>query len=526
MFSFSDTFKRKLWLSVKERMKSNVEFETSMVLLQKLINLEVQNDSFRESDILEMQNYDVYAGDNLKTVCRLEAFFHKLFQLKGMSVNDISGKECDLIGYYQALGYDVSTMEGDVKASLPKESENYFYDYALAYELRKMIGMNVDGINEMSISKQLDYYVATWVVYLNQCFVNKQVIEAQLDRLVLKKIDFVAFAKQKKNEISEKELRCLTEYYVDLEWENGLNGDAPGEVVSVKFVGEAGAGKTTRMLKKYYDCLLDVIEGKEEVLPLWIELKKLNGTEKYAIEEEVKKCLGAYAGLYKELLSANKVALYLDGYNEVLMDAADEDGTKKKKLAMDIDAIHRDYPGLEINVTDRSEKANPPCMMKNVMVFKCKGISNDRIAEYCNKKKIEGLAETICNLRWISRINLTPGKLENLIELVMENRIPDGEHDFYEKYLEYILEREEVEKYETRISELRDFLSIFAEEITVATDGMKERELCDLWVENGIDRRGAKELLALAKQLPILEVGEDNLVKFINQFYYIYFSEL
>ena len=344
-------------------------------------------------------------------------------------------------------------------------------------------------------------------------------------------VDYKEFAKKTLNSISEEEKQFFKEKFVQLIWTS--EGNAQNRILiseetgSIKCIGEAGTGKTTQIKKKYLDDLELVKNGEKNIFPIWIDLKEYNGSNEYCLEETIKEILGKNAECYDILLEESKLELFLDGYNEVIMDSKDSDGTKKKKLAMDIDSIHIKYPGINIYMTERVAKSNPRCLQDKVTIFKCEGMKPEDICQYCKKKidsGVESIIEYINTTDWIRRVVFTPGKVDKLIELVLKGIKPADKTEFYTEYLEFILEREAVEKYETRIDDLKDMLGELASQLSGPQDGMKESEIRNLWVDKGYSRDAARELLNLAKELPILCWNDDcTELQFAYEDYYYYF---
>ena len=131
----------------------------------------------------------------------------------------------------------------------------------------------------------------------------------------------------------------------------------------------------------------------------------------------------------------------------------------------------------------------------------------------------------ICLYDDVCEVSLLISKLIVLSGL-SDNIIPKDENDFYQIYIDYLLNREAEEKYETRIDELKDMLSIFSCELYNHEDGRSSKDIRDLWTQNGIDRKNARELLNLSVDMKILENNEGKNFKFRNEFYYNYFLSL
>lgn len=522
--------------SVVNKYISEEDFKDGITLLEKLINISSKKEGFNIAYGEMLNRINIWdPSSDIKGLCHLEEFLAKLFEVSG---NQKEG----MLDYYTGIGFydmlenpevakarlqDQENKKGgafhlnDAEAKCYKDCPNYFYHYIVAYQLRNS-SHHVSDIDFMD--DRLQKITSMFVVYLDQCLKNKEAIEKAFEEDVLKtNIDYDKFVEQAYKELADFEKTFLQLVWVD-EKENAPDYD---QECCFKFIGEAGAGKTTQMKKKYWEEVKAVAEKKRESLPIWINLGELNGIEEATLEQKIRTALDQYSEFYEVLLKYNKISLYLDGYNEVLLGRTDKQDSIKKTLASDIDEIHKKYPKVPIFLTDRKHITNPPCLKYRVKVCHYNGMSMEDIYQYCNKKMDQEDLQKMNdylkseNASWLEREVKIPGKIDKLISLVLEGIQPTSEIEFYTEYLEFILDREWNEKKETRLDDLRYLLHKLAKNLNGSSDEKSEYEILDLWSNHP----EASRLLALAKELPILIPGSsDRDYKFAYPQYYYIFS--
>lgn len=543
MFEFTDAFKQNTYNLIRDAI-SEKEFILGISLLEKFINIDVEEDGFDKKHGRDLNNHSLY--DNTWTMkdYQYEAFFRKLGKISGAWSNEkkmgvIYGK----IGFYKLLSIpeikearkqDPKNEDLQKEFSIANAEERHyeqcpcnFYHYIVAYKNRNYLCHN--GAIEESFMTKMKKVAAMYIVFLEQCIKNKEVIEQSFEQqLIESKVDFQKFAMDYLND----EQDFYDNKFLQLPWLNEND-----EIVHytekncMKFIGEAGVGKTTQMRKIFWDEVFEIMEGKSKRIPIWLDLSDMNGIDGVILEEKIRASLGEYSIFYGVLFEKNLISLYLDGYNEVLMDNREKQESLKKKLAYDIDDIHRKYPKLRICMTDRKQKSNPPCLMDNVEVCHFEGMNEAEIKEYCRKYLLNStyldMEQYLASedAEWLYNEMIIPEKMNILIKLIESKRYPKDENEFYNEYLEFIIEREECEKKETRIGELKYLLYKLANQLESPEDEKKEYDILELWTKSGkIAIVEARRLLDLAKELPILVPGKTrNSYRFkYEQYFYIF----
>ncbi len=553
---------RRSTMKLRENLKNNLtsllgsafsydEYQKGFLAFEKLLCIEDKSSSFNQ-DYAEYLNG---LNDNFKTwdagaCCELEGFLEKIERLKGQDTEGVY-----LIDLYTRLGFYDWLNEEDVKkaraldpinssnadnrpgcggfhfmmgeknfvdASIYKDCGHFFANYITAYQLRN--GPKAHDMAVGSFSKKIEYITSLFIVYLDQCLKNYDLINTRADDDILNKaINYVDYSNERLEDLGD-----FNKHFLQLEWFDENNSVLDCHFTRcVKFIGEAGLGKTTQMRKMYYTALEEVSNGSLEALPVWINLSDMSGTQDISLENKISESLSDYKDYYELLLEKNKIMLFLDGYNEVL--TTDTKDAVKRNLARDIDEIHERYPSVFISMTDRMKKSNPRCLMDNVSIYTYNGLSREQIKQYVKKKTDDSTSEIIIdylngdNSAWLGNSMIIPEKINSLIRLIKNNTLPTSEKDFYDRYLDFILERERRDKKETRIDDLMYLLYILSQELSGYDDEKTRNEIVKLWQSEGNvgDLRETNRLFDLAVELPILIPGKsDNTFRFAFQQYY------
>lgn len=519
---------------------SNEDYAKGMEAFENLINIEDEVSNFNseygkylnETSLID-PSWDIYTG------CRIEGLLKKIEKIKGNNIDGVM-----LQGFYTRLGFYNWLNEPEVIAARAKDDINssnanndryqegfhlaeadanayegcphHMKAYITAYQLRNRIKAH-DNPDNADLLKRFDNIKSLFIVYLDQCIINHDLIcNTYVSELVGNKIDFKAYAKDKLDG-----LNGFLDTFLQLKWEDDdkdtFNYDYTN---SVKFIGEAGMGKTTQMRRMYYQLLIDVAEGNRKVIPIWIELKEVPESC-CSLEGLLGMYLGEYSHYYKLMIEKNIIALFLDGYNEIL------DENVRRIVASEVDNLHKTHPEILIAMTDRSKKSNPPCLHKNTVAYTFNGLSKDEIEKYalikCDDDKKDEILAYLKKTDWIYSTSMIPEKMNNLIELLSDGIEPENEDEFYDVYLEYILDREADEKKETRIEDLKFCLGELTQIMSDPRDEKTRNEIIKLWQPlNKNDLHAAQDLFDLAVKLPILKSGMgNNTYKFVHPQYFV-----
>lgn len=452
----------------------------------------------------------------------LEDFIKKICSLKD-SNGEKNFDDYKLVDLYEEIGFFEWIEEDKDSFNLDEaDAEDFLDDY-------KYEDNNVAEFIEAYQGKSVESLFAVYIVLCNQ---YAKEIDDKLARCIIENIDYVEFAKKKKDEFEpefEPEYEDdsandsandrfveFDKHFVELKWLDNKKGEPIDYSfeTDMKFIGEAGFGKTTQMKNVYKKLIEEIIAGNIKKLPIWVSLKYL--TEEDTLEKIVSEKLEEYSDSFEKL--KDKIALFLDGYNEIITSS-----NLKSEVANKIDSWHKsktENGKMFIAMTDRVEKNNPPCLMKKVNCYKYDGLNDTDIENYIAKNveddNKENVKQFFVNASWAKK-ELIPSKMNMYIELVCDDEEPEDERDFYQKYLEYIFDREADKKKETRCETLKLMLSDFAEELKNGEDSMEKKDIIKFWESKyqSTTLEMAVEYFNLATGMRILDRVEDtNFYKF------------
>ncbi len=210
-----------------------------------------------------------------------------------------------------------------VEAINEEEKSDIIYDYIVVYQLRNRIKAH-DNPETFDFIEKMERIKSLFIVYMDQCIKNYDLICDYYEKeFIENNIDYVTFAQRYMP--NSDELNEFLSKFLQLNWKDDENQTFEYDYTkSIKFIGEAGMGKTTQMRRMYIELLKDIISGKTKKLPVWIELKNIV-EETASIEGILNLTLKEYEHQYDLLFKNSVLVLFLDGYNEIL-----EENIKRK----------------------------------------------------------------------------------------------------------------------------------------------------------------------------------------------------
>lgn len=543
-YKMTESFKMDL-KSLLKGIFNDEKINVGIKAFEYLINIPCDENSFDQAYGQMLNESDMRRADwDMNSVCKVEACLKKIARIRGTFIEDKTLRE-----YYNQLGFFKWADEPAIKkacaldpvnkafaenrretfiikgadASKYKDCPHHFSHYIVAYQLRN------DQVHEgpkVNYGVYIDQITSLFVVYIDQCYCNFKYIKDRYEKIPISsdEIDYVMFAQRQRESLNPFK-------FMQLDWraetDNRFEYDFQS---SVKFIGEAGIGKTTQMKNMFKELLDQVVLHERKILPVWLNLADFVKTD--SLEGKIRESLKEYESYYPILLKKNAIALFLDGYNEALI--KDEQDSAKRILAMDIDEIHNRFPEVLIAMTDRRRTSNPPCLQKNVSVYTFNGLNRKKMIEYVKKVADSANQNNIItylnseNSSWLGD-SAIPAQMNMLIDLLSEGITPEDESDFYDQYLDYVFYREANEKKETRIGVLKYLLSILTFEMNDSADGKTQFEIVELWLSKGHvkDTKEAMDLFTLAIELPVLVPGSnDKTFIFAHKAYYHKMQEL
>ena len=129
-----------------------------------------------------------------------------------------------------------------------EKCSNHFDSYIVVYQMRNREKAH-DNPVASSYSTRLRMVTSLFVVYIHQCIENSELIDNGYEQeLLSRRIDYVKYA----NDLTDA-IDGFNNSFLQLTWFDKNNEPFSYEFDScVKFIGEAGMGKTTQMKKMYY----------------------------------------------------------------------------------------------------------------------------------------------------------------------------------------------------------------------------------------------------------------------------------
>lgn len=320
--------------------------------------------------------------------------------------------------------------------------------------------------------------------------------------------------------------------YIDVKWKaTGRNAAEYSTVDTimndssnrlVKLLGEAGCGKTTIMQQFEYLTAKNYLEKNSQVIPVLIPLGELetNSSLQHSINDMVCHKLKISPQLLEEMLSANTLRLYLDGFNEIL------NPQSRKYVAWSIDGLVKKYPNLVIFMTDRALLRQSIDALRGALVYRLYPLDNTMkemfIRYNCSDEKVKNMLLDYfqSNPRQYENYG-TPIKLMQLIELsIHQKQIP---FNFDEEYIQFLFEREMVEKKDENVEYLEPFACALAiSGIDKLTEYKAEAVIADCKRILGYTAPDSRTCLRLLIEMGIL-VLEDGYIEFKYQSYRDYF---
>lgn len=538
--ALTEKFKNRMDFYVSKRFKEeNKDLGKAIVLFEKLLNISSDIGKF-DTDycmILNDSAENNFGDWKRKEGIKIEGFLKKIAHVANIQVEYESSGALnklykEVIKFNKLLRSDEAKeamkkdgfsfkqkpfSKSEANASLYTNCPGFLKEYLFVYQTRNELFH--DDYDELS-SEEIQ---SLFVVYFDVCLKYSDQISEFFDNDMGDSIDFVKYVN-----CLEFDLQEFDKTFLQLPWNRIGSGedypiDSPVFDYSspIKFIGEAGIGKTTQLMKLYSTCIRHVASQTIKRIPVWIE----PANSKESLYDQIREKTGDEIFNYFDSLSSNgMIALFIDGYNEIL------DESQKRNFAFDIEEYHNKYPKCYIALNDRNLKSNPACFRKNATVFGFDGMSHDEQIEYIKMKSGNNADRIIEYIEskdasWMERTVIVPEKMNILILIVSDGNTPEDEDMFYDQYFECILEREEVEKKETNIDVLKYLLGILAKNMDNENDEKSQFEIFDLWKEkSGYSITEVRRLFQLAVELPILTNGDDNSSSFRFRYPQYYFK--
>lgn len=227
---------------------------------------------------------------------------------------------------------------------------------------------------------------------------------------------------------------------------------------AIKFLGEAGLGKTTALERIQYKVAQQYSENKTDLIPVLITLGSIISKEK-TLQDIVEKTLKIDNNQLNELLEEGRILFLLDGFNEILDDEI------MKNISKEIDYTIRDrWSKNTVILSDRTLIRNRIRVLNDSVKLILKDIDIGAKREYFKEKLDSEMFDKVnndidSNPRYYDALD-TPYMMYQFVEVVNNTReIPD---DIIHTYLTNKIEREKTEKKEVYMRDIELYLEALA----------------------------------------------------------------
>ena len=418
--------------------------------------------------------------------------------------------------------YNISKRKPDY-ISFPYKS---FYD--IVYDTRNSSAHN---FVDMSPRKTYEVITACLVVYLDiSAYLSLQIEDAFSKETISDGFLAMPYCR---DIVYRYNLETANGFsYVNIKWKANNSNTTEYSTVEtimdeksnslIKILGEAGSGKTTIMKQLVYLSAQKYIKNKSAIVPVFIQLGDIETNPLLRADIKAMICskLGIELNLLEEMFSQNTLRLYLDGFNEILSIKV------KKQIAWSIDDLSRQYPKLTIFLSDRSLVKSSIDTMRSALTYRLYPLDNEmkrRFIECCclDQNAKEMLLNYLDTSRHYYEYFKTPIQLKQLIELTTQRqRIPE---DFCGEYIQFLINREMVEKKDENV----EYLEAFACSLALSEDEKLSEYKAEACIAKckrvlGYTIPDSRRCLRLLIEMGIL-VMEDGVIEFSYSSYRDYF---
>ena len=330
--------------------------------------------------------------------------------------------------------------------------------------------------------------------------------------------------------------------YVDFKWESKTrhttsdiafqNSEELKNQSCFKFVGMAGSGKTTALL--HINHLLLENYDKDNIFPVFFELKNLTGATEDFLPHMIEKCYDVSESAAESLKETDKLIFLLDGYDEI------KDIGIQRNFACKIEEYAKKHKSVRIIMTDRTEKNSIPVLEDKFSCFRLCSIGKEDKKEYfeknCEDEEIKTrLLDALKGDNIVFKCLTTPLKLKHFMEVVSENKeIPD-KSVFMREHIKKLFDRERVEKKDINLVALEDYLKVIS--FLLGDEERAEMTEIQLYTNESVGNQSydIKKALKLAEDMGILkkitdtpetEKFEKTFYKFSDDEYLEYYSDM
>lgn len=510
-----------------DQVYDNGKFSDSIEALNSFLTLSTSQNDFGYEIEKMAKTVDLEKANGIKTFSDMEIFMKALYHVLHDGSNPEYTDEDRFAVYLRYVfqkfphpGVELATAD---PANYPHNYQNH---YLIVYQFRnsKTHDSTLADDNNVTMNRII---TSTLVCYLDLCYTYRNALNQKMAALNRSKlVDKQAMAADILARYKDQESHGFT--YMDFKWAfaDGNKGYRVNDIISLnkkhlRFLGDAGCGKTTILQRIEYLLAKKLLEGKTNCLPVYIQLNELSEVGKPLLKAVSEK-LKVTADEANELIINNELYLLLDGYNEIL------DPSIQRSFANELDKLD-EYNKLNIILTDRALARNRFKVFENAESMYPFEITNEDRLQYfkkcCDDAEVISIIEKQIQDNPLALAFLNkPILLSHYLSVVKETKqIPAN---LTVSYLSMLLKREESEKKESHIEELKIYLAALAHSFNGSFSELQALSLLKTVVDKGlIMMKDSQEMLPLAINMRLL-YAEDETLRFYNDDYQFYFLRL
>lgn len=513
---------------------NDTQYDEAILLYEKFLSTPIMDNRtyvFSEQAVVEITEFfeEIYNTNKWKMEERLVSDVENFLSAILYVVNKRNWIDLNTRGLQKNLDalYDALKLEKDGTVFKIEELRDWKYkQYQLVY---KMYHAEKNGRREeFRIREFMDMVACLYSVYFGLLNQYSEEIQAEIDR----EMSTVSISWDEYCKNVTKHTERVDDYVLinckPLGKDNLVTTDQlPENVPAVVLAGDAAIGKTTALEYLQYIKCKRYLEEKKGRIPVLIRLRSIRSNiDGNAVINMIKQELGLDRNYNLNTISS-KIEIYFDGYNEV------PDTKTRKNVQIEIQSIINDYK-IPVFVTDRSILTK--CIPSGITTYKytIESLKDAQVREYFTKKtKNEAALKRILDeldatdkntLKWTISEPVKPYQLNAIIDNAVNNEKFHGKDKTMQIYLRNLLDREcDGQKDEEEVRIYKKWLRAVA----VKMSKINAEKLSDEIVESLFDPENMEisysEARAWASEMPIIEVDDNDDIKFVDNSYVNYF---